>query len=55
MKFSKMSKKASKQDIKKRNEKIRLHLRRRVKPMIDALCGTDMNKDLKKIKFKKNR
>ena len=51
---SKMAKKAGREGIKKRKDKIRRFLKHRVKAMIDALCGTDMNKDLLRIKYKKN-
>ena len=47
--------KYGKEAIKKRKDKIRRFLKHRVKPMIEALCGTNMNEDLKKIKYKKDK
>ena len=51
---SKLYGKQGKEAIKKRKDKIRMFLKHRVKPMIDALCGTNMNEDLKNIKYKKD-
>ena len=47
--------KYGKEAIKKRKDKIRIFLNPRVKLMIDALCGTNMIKDLKNIKYKKDK
>ncbi len=52
---SKMYGKHGKETIKKRKDKIRKFLHHRVVPMIDALCGTNINEDLKKIKYKKDK
>ena len=46
--------KISKQQLKKRKDIIRVFLKKRVEPLIDALCGTNMNEDLKNIKYKEN-
>ena len=47
--------KYGKKEIKKRKDRIRKFLNPRIKPMIDALCGTNMNEDLKNIKYKKDK
>ena len=51
---SKSLKHLAKEDARKRKDKIRTYLSIRVRPMIDALCGTDMDRDLKNIIYKKN-